>query len=147
MSTPVIVERVVDAPPEAIFELLADPSKHPLLDGSGTVKQSPSSGPARLSLGAKFAMGMKAGVPYRVTNTVIEFEESRRIAWHHFAGHTWRWSLEPLDGGARTKVTEEWDPTTSKAGWLLERLGFPERNRKGMEASLGRLQEILTATP
>ena len=29
------VERVIPAPPEKIFDLLADPAKHPLIDGSG----------------------------------------------------------------------------------------------------------------
>ena len=33
------------------------------------------------SLGSTFGMSMKLGVPYSMTNTVIEFEPDRRIAW------------------------------------------------------------------
>ncbi len=37
-STEVVtVERVIPAPPEAIFEYLIDPSRHHEIDGSGTV--------------------------------------------------------------------------------------------------------------
>ena len=34
------VERVIPAPPEAIFALLADPSRHHDIDGSGSVRQA-----------------------------------------------------------------------------------------------------------
>ena len=33
----VTVERVIPAPPEAIFDLIADPARHHDIDGSGTV--------------------------------------------------------------------------------------------------------------
>jgi uncharacterized protein YndB with AHSA1/START domain len=74
--------RFVPAPAQEIFDLLADPRQHALIDGSGTV-QSAVSGPERLSQGATFGMSMKMGVPYRIKNTVEEFEEGRRIAWRH----------------------------------------------------------------
>ena len=31
--------------------------------------------------GSTFGMSMKVGIPYSMTNTVVEFEENRRIAW------------------------------------------------------------------
>ena len=33
----VTVQRLIPAPAAAIFDLLADPSRHPQIDGSGTV--------------------------------------------------------------------------------------------------------------
>ncbi|HZY75470.1 MAG TPA: hypothetical protein VFE40_04060 [Jatrophihabitantaceae bacterium] len=63
--------------------------------------------PQRLSAGAKFGMDMKLGAPYKIVNTVIEFDEPKVIAWRHFNGHVWRYLFEPADGG--TKVTEQWD--------------------------------------
>ena len=33
-------EIVIDAPPRAIFDILADPEKHSLIDGSGSVKRT-----------------------------------------------------------------------------------------------------------
>ena len=71
----VTVERVIPAPPERIFAILADPRRHPEVDGSGTVRQAAPAGPSRLSQGAKFGMAMKFGMPYRMVNTVVEFED------------------------------------------------------------------------
>lgn len=68
--------RVIIATPAEIFDLLADPSKHSTFDGSGTVRQSADSSPDRLSEGAKFEMNMRWGVPYRMTNEVVEFDDA-----------------------------------------------------------------------
>ena len=75
------VERVIAAPPEAIFALVADAGKHPLIDGSGSVKQVQEGAPERLSLGSTFGMDMKVGVNYSMVSEVVEFEDNRRIAW------------------------------------------------------------------
>ena len=106
----------VSATPEEVFDLLADPRRHPELDGSGTLTGR-AVGPDRLSLGARFGVSLHFhGVPYRVTNTVVEFEEGRLIAWRPSEpskkppGHLWRWELEPLDHG-RTRVTHTYDWT------------------------------------
>jgi len=97
--------RVIAADPQAIFDIVADPAMHPVMDGSGTVQAVQESAPPRLELGATFGMDMKLGAPYKITNEVVEFEEGRRIAWKHFNGHVWRYLFEPVDGG--TKVTEQ----------------------------------------
>ena len=76
------VERTIPARPEAIFALLADPSRHHDIDGSGTVKEAKNA-PERVKLGDKFGMAMKRGVPYSTHNVVIEFDDNRRIAWQH----------------------------------------------------------------
>src|SRR4051794_13091620 len=64
------VERVIPAPPAAIFDLLADPSRHRDIDGSGTVREA-HEGSRRLALGDTFGMSMKLGVPYSMASTVI----------------------------------------------------------------------------
>lgn len=129
--------RFVTASPEAVFGLLADPSKHELIDGSGTVRGSRSNAPSRLSLGATFGMDMKLGVPYRIENTVVAFEENRLLSWRHFGGHRWSYELEPVDGG--TKVTETFDWSTSRSPAVLELLRAPQRNARSIEKTLGRL--------
>ena len=85
---------------------------------------------------------MRMGMPYPIRNTVSEFEEGKRIAWHHFDPHIWRYELEPVDDG--TKVTETFDWGASRAPWLLAALRFPERNGKGMEQTLERLDRLVT---
>ncbi|WP_034590620.1 SRPBCC family protein [Hamadaea tsunoensis] len=127
---------VVDAPAAAIFELLADPAQHPLIDGSGTVRAARRA--RRLELGASFDMDMRIGARYRIRNTVVEYEENRLLAWRHFNGHRWRWQLEPLDE-SRTRVTETFDWTTARHPWAIILLGFPRRNRRAIDRSLALL--------
>lgn len=132
------VERVIPAAPGLIFELLADPRKHHVFDGSGSVKEAKISAPARLSLGATFAMNMRIGVPYKITNTVVEFEENRRIAWRHFGGHVWRYILTPVEGG--TLVTEQFDYTHNRSHLMLRVMKAFENNEKAMVNTLANLE-------
>ena len=139
----VSVTREIDAPPEAIFDLLADPARHGDIDGSGTV-QDVRGGSQRLSLGSKFGMSMKFGpLPYRVSSNVVEFEENQLIAWAHFGKHRWRYELEPLDDGARTRVTETFDWSTSAFPKGIELAGYPKKHPANMEATLGRLAALV----
>lgn len=128
---------VVAAPPEEVFDLLADPRRHPEIDGSGTVRGAVR-GPARLGLGSTFGMRMQIGLPYLVRNTVVEFEENRRIAWRHFGRHVWRYELEPVAGG--TRVTETFDWSTAWSPKVVEVGGFPTSNAQGITATLERLR-------
>jgi uncharacterized protein YndB with AHSA1/START domain len=129
---------VVDAPPSAVFAVLADPREHGRFDGSGTVRDAVA-GPSRLALGDRFGMSMRLGVPYTIRNEVVEFEEDRRIAWRHLGHHRWRYELEPVGEGS-TKVTETFDWSTARAPRLLELVGFPATNARGIEATLPRLK-------
>lgn len=137
----VSVNRVIAAPAHVIFELLADPSQHPRIDGSGSVTHL-RKGPHRLYRGAKFSMDMKLGVRYFVSNKVSVFEEDRAIAWYHLGHFVWRYDLEPVDGA--TKVSESFDYNRPWGG-LIEKRGFPERNRRAMEATLERIERIVTS--
>ena len=135
---------VIAAPPERIFALLTDPAMHPLIDGTGSVLGVQAGGPERLTLGSKFGMDMKIGAPYKILNTVVEYDQDHLIAWRHFYGHRWRWQLKPLSGG-RTEVTETFDWSTTRFPLLLTLTPFPRRNRLGIEKSLARLADIATA--
>jgi uncharacterized protein YndB with AHSA1/START domain len=135
--------RFVPAPAQRIFDLLADPAKHSIIDGSGSVRQPRSNAPSRLSLGAHFAMSMKIGVPYRITNTVVAFEEPSHIAWKHLGNAVWDYRLEETEGG--TNVTESWDyGPTGRLGVVLRLIRFPQRNQASIEASLARLERYVT---
>jgi uncharacterized protein YndB with AHSA1/START domain len=133
---------VVHASAERVFDLLTDPAKHPLLDGSGTVLASHGSNPRRLELGSTFGMNMRLGVPYKITNRVVEYERNRLIAWRHFGGHRWRWELEPVDADT-TRVTETFDWSRAPGGVAYGVLGFLDRNTKGIEATLARLETVV----
>ena len=143
------VERVIPAPPEKIFDLLADPDRHHDIDGSGTVREAKDS-PDRLSLGATFGMSMKMGIPYSMVSTVVEFDDNRRIAWQtrgpgklgsRFGGRIWRYELEPVEGG--TLVRETWDVSQERAKGMTKRFAAGKTG-KNMEATLARIEELVT---
>lgn len=140
----VSVSRVIAAPPEKIFDVLATPSGHAVIDGSGTVKGE-QVGPDRLTkVGDRFGMKMKMyGLPYKMSSNVVEFEENRLIAWAHFGGHRWRYELEPVEEG--TRVTETFDWSTAKAPKFIELMGYPDKHPAAMEKTLERLDEHVTA--
>ena len=98
---------VIDSSADHIFSYLANPSKHSLFDGSGTV-QFLVQGPDRLFLGARFGMAMKIKIPYRITNEVVAFKENEIITWRHFMKWTWSYELKDL-GSGQTEVTEIFD--------------------------------------
>ncbi|MCW2541157.1 MAG: polyketide cyclase / dehydrase and lipid transport [Frankiales bacterium] len=138
----VTVSRVIPAQPQQLFDLVADPRRHPDIDGGGTVRRVQPGGPDRLSLGASFGMQMHLAADYKVLNTVVEFVEPLVIAWRHFNGHIWRYRFTPVNG--RTEVVEEWDARQAKARRSLLLLGFPRRNRAAMTASLANLEVLAT---
>jgi len=133
----VSVSKVIDATPAAIFDLLADPARHNLFDGSGSVVGARSGNPERLSLGARFGMDMKMGIPYRITSEVTEFEENRVIAWRHLGHHVWRYELKEVEGG--TQVTESFNWGVARFPPFYEWMGYPDKHTRNMTATLERL--------
>ena len=130
---------LVHAPPAELFALVADPRRHPELDGSGTVRDAEVTGPDTLSKGARFSVGMKQyGVPYRITSTVTAFTDGRLVEWQHPMGHRWRWELVESEPGT-TQVTETFDYSTAKSPRILELVGQPAKNAKGIENTLAAL--------
>ncbi|KAA0021624.1 SRPBCC family protein [Antrihabitans cavernicola] len=126
----------VNAPAAQVFDLVADPHRHPELDGSGTVRDTPVTGPDRLSNGAKFSVGMKQyGVPYKITSKVTAFQDDKLVEWQHPAGHRWRWEFAEVTPGT-TQVTETFDYSTTPAAKVFELLGFPKANGAGITKTL-----------
>ena len=132
--------RLIPAPAPEIFELLARPARHALIDGSGSVRGVQPGTPERLSAGAKFGMEMQIGLPYKILNHVVEFEEGRLISWRHFAGHVWRYRLDPVDDDA-TMVTEEFDSGAARWPWVFKVFGTHRRNLGSMEKTLVRMEK------
>lgn len=149
-SDVVSVRRLIPAPPEVIFDLLADPDRHADIDGGGSVQRARSGG-RRLGLGDRFGMEMRIGLPYSILNEVVAFEENRLIAWQTGAvgplarvvgGRIWRYELEPVEGG--TMVTESWDISReafTSAPFVRRMAGMTRRN---MAATLARIEELAT---
>ncbi|MEL4503558.1 dimethyladenosine transferase [Luteococcus sp. H138] len=122
------VQRVVQAGPDVIFDMLVHPARHCEFDGSDTVRTA-ATGPERLSLGDDFGMGMTNKISYTSSNRVVEFEEGRRIAWQTglfrgdkriFGGQVWRYELTDRGDGS-TLVKETFDLTHARPASLLNR--------------------------
>ena len=136
----VSVSRTIKASPEDIFDVLAHPARHSEIDGSGTVKASRGGADERLSQGAKFGMDMRIGLPYIIKNTVVEFEEGRRIAWRHFGRHIWRYELQPTEDGTLVPGTSARAKAPVQGG--LPMMKWHAKQTKRMTATLERLAEV-----
>jgi uncharacterized protein YndB with AHSA1/START domain len=146
----VSVDRVIRAPASAIFAVVANADRHPEIDGSGSVVKTKPGTPETLTLGSNFGMSMRMGVPYSMSNTVVEFEPDHRIAWQtvfsgffgrYIGGRIWRYEFEEVPGG--TKVTESWDISQDKQGFFLKRGKLPTATAEAMTKTLERLAQIV----
>ena len=95
--------------------------------------------PARARRGVRHGHEL-FGLPYKIRNRVVEFEEGRLIAWRHFGGHRWRYELTPIPGGTRVTESFDYSPYNRVGAAVIRFAGFPERNRRGIEETLARLK-------
>jgi uncharacterized protein YndB with AHSA1/START domain len=130
--------RVIPAPRQQLFDLIADPAMHPRIDGSGSVRASRSGGPVRLGPDVRFGMDMRMKLPYRISNRVVEFVEGERVAWAHFSRAVWRWEFRDVEGGTEVRETFDWSRARSRT--VLRR--FAPGNRIAMRRSLERLERL-----
>ena len=134
------VKLEIKASAKVVFDLIADPKNHALIDGSGAVRGQLRA-PSRLSLGASFGMKMRIGIPYIINNHVIEFEENRAIAWHHLLGNIWRYELMQIDPNT-TLVVESWDGRKVRFTWWPTMKSSERWAPKAMAKTLVRLKEL-----
>jgi uncharacterized protein YndB with AHSA1/START domain len=136
-SRVVSYERVVEAPPERIFALIADPAVQPRWDGNDNLARA-AEGQRVRGVGDVFVMTLSQwGVR---ENHVVEFEEGRRIAWRPAEpglpppGHLWRWETEPLED-SRTLVrhTYDWTELTDPQRVKRARTTTAERLRASVD--------------
>jgi len=135
------VNRTIAIAPSKIFDVLSNPYLHAVIDGSETVKGDVK-GPNLLKLGDKFNTKMRTwNIPYRITNTVVEYEENCLIAWAHFGKHRWRYELDAATDG--TIVTETFDWGESLWPRMIELAGYPTKHPPHMGKTLERLEAYL----
>ena len=150
------VSRTIGAAPEAVFAVLADPSAHADIDGTGWVRES-LDGDRITAAGQVFRMAMyhpnHPDGNYRIANLVEVFDEPRAIAWKpgtesaetgelSFGGWTWRYDLEPA-GPSRTTVTLTYD-WSAVGPEVREYLQFPPFAPDHLDNSLQHLSDLVT---
>ncbi|MGV0676354.1 SRPBCC family protein [Mycolicibacterium fortuitum] len=140
----------VNAPTETVFAVLADPTTHQAIDGTGWVRESLDGKPLT-DVGQVFRMAMYhdnfGGMHYEMANRVEVFEPPRAIAWLpgqgaddtnlEFGGWIWRYDLESL-GADRTEVTLTYDWSAVPPA-LREHIEFPPFDRQHLDNSLKHL--------
>jgi uncharacterized protein YndB with AHSA1/START domain len=143
----VSASRVIEAPAEVVFELIADPSRQPSWDGNDNLG-SAQTGQRVRAVGDVFTMTLNGGKVRH--NHVVEFDEGRRVAWRPSEvgaeppGHLWRWELEPRDDGS-TLVTHtyDWTRLTDERRLPRARATLPDN----LMASLDRLADAARQDP
>jgi hypothetical protein len=142
------VSRRIDAPAGFIFALLADPARHEVIDGSGTVR-SPGSSQMLTAEGQRFRMHMHRedrGGAYETDNIVTTFRPDRALGWattypdQEPLGYSHTFLLEP-DGVDRTVVTQIYDWSGVTDPDLLHL--FPRISADDLATTLNRLAEAL----
>ncbi|UOQ59356.1 SRPBCC family protein [Leucobacter rhizosphaerae] len=138
----VSAERLVAAPAEVLFELIADPARQPEWDGNDNLAEA-APGQRVHAVGEVFSMRTTSDKVRE--NHVVEFEEGRRIAWCPAspgaapAGHLWRWELLPQrDGQTLVRHTYDWTHLADPA--RIERARA--NTSAGLRASIDRLAEL-----
>lgn len=152
----VSVSTTIEATPAAVFAVLADPSTHGAIDGTGWVRGS-IDGSAITAAGQVFRMAMfhpdHPDGDYRIANLVEVFDEPSAIGWKpgtesaetgelEFGGWTWRYDLSAA-GPARTTVTLTYD-WSAVPPHVREYLRFPALPLEHLERSLEHLAELAT---
>jgi uncharacterized protein YndB with AHSA1/START domain len=142
----VSASRDIAAPPEQVFELIADPARQPQWDGNDNLAEAVAGQRVR-RVGDVFTMTLTTGSVRE--NHVVEFVEGRRIAWtpaeqgRRPPGHLWRWELKPAGAsGTRATCTYDWTRLTDSKRLPRARATTPER----LQASLDRLAALAERT-
>jgi uncharacterized protein YndB with AHSA1/START domain len=150
------VATTIDAPAQTVFDVLADPSTHAAIDGTGWVRQS-LDGKRITRAGDVFRMAMyhdnHPNKDYEMANRVEVFDRPSAIGWQpgqgdddanlDFGGWTWRYDLKPV-GQSQTEVTltYDWSKVPQET---REHIGFPPFDAQHLENSLKHLAELAAA--
>ena len=150
------VVATINAPVQTVFDVLADPSTHEAIDGTGWVRES-LDGKRLTETGQIFRMAMyhenHPDKNYEMANRVEVLDPPHAVAWQpgqgsddanlDFGGWIWRYDLKSV-GAAQTDVTLSYDWSGVPPS-LREHIGFPPFDAQHLENSLNHLAELAEA--
>jgi uncharacterized protein YndB with AHSA1/START domain len=148
--------RAISAAPEVVFAVLADPSRHAAIDGTGWVCSSV--GEDRLTAaGQVFRMAMyhpdHPDGGYQTANRVTVVDPPRVIAWEtgydaddgslRFGGWVWRYDLvATAPDCTEVTLTYDWSAVSES---VREHLTFPPFPSDHLDNSLAHLAELVSS--
>jgi uncharacterized protein YndB with AHSA1/START domain len=141
------VSRIIEAPVERVFALLADPDRHPDLDGTGMLRASRTH-TVITEVGDVLIMDLNTedhGI-HQAQNVVTTYVRDRALGWSPGLvdgdpfGDTFTFTLEP-DSDDRTLVTLSYDWSAVTDEQLLAMM--PRASREDLTRSLDRLAAAL----
>jgi Polyketide cyclase / dehydrase and lipid transport len=150
------VTATIDAPAPDVFAVLADPSTHADIDGTGWVREPVDGGPLD-HVGQVFRMGMyhenHPDKHYEMANQVEILDAPSAISWKpgqissdtgelSFGGWTWRYDLVPA-GPEATAVTLTYD-WSAVAADVRREIQFPPFDKQHLDNSLEHLAQLAT---
>jgi hypothetical protein len=140
-----------------VFAVLADPTTHAAIDGTGWVREAPDPAPLA-EVGQLFRMDMYHSAhtvgDYQVVNKVTVFDATRAIGWLTgyekadgelvFGGWQWRYDLVPLSSDeAAVTLTYDWSAVPQEGRELIQ---FPPFGPDHLANSLRHLATLTGAT-
>jgi len=147
------VVTTINAPAQTVFDVLADPSTHAAIDGTGWVRES-LDGKRLTEVGQVFRVAMyhenHPNKDYEMANRVEVFDPPNAIAWQpgqgpddanlEFGGWFWRYDLRPV-GPSQTEVTLTYD-WSRVPPQTREHIGFPPFDVSHLDNSLKNLAQL-----
>jgi uncharacterized protein YndB with AHSA1/START domain len=142
----------ISAPADRIFAMLADPSTHAAIDGTGWVRGETADGVLSRE-GQIFRMSMyhpkHPDKNYQTDNRITVYEPARAIAWQtgpavdgeefRPGGWVWRYDLTPAGTGTRVELSYDWSAVSAE---VREYLSFPPFPPEHLSNSLRHLAKL-----
>lgn len=152
-----VATTTIPAPAETVFDVLADPTTHSVIDGTGWVGEALDKEPLA-NAGQIFRVAMyHDGHPnknYEMANKVVLCDRPHAVAWQPgqdpagdgnftFGGWIWRYDVRSA-GSSEVHVTLTYD-WSAVAPDLREHIQFPPFDAAHLENSLKNLSDLATA--
>jgi hypothetical protein len=154
MTDEISAVKTVNASADTIFQILADPSTHAAIDGTGWVRES-LDGQRLTRQGQVFRIAMyhenHPNKNYEMANRIQDFNPPATISWKpgqdlagdgnlEFGGWVWRYDLTPVDQAqTRVKLSYDWSGVPEE---IRQHIGFPPFGLDHLENSLDHLAEL-----
>ena len=144
------VRATIAASPEQLWAWIADPTRHPILAGSGEPQSIQMVDGAQPALGARFAAQQKVFnlIRYVAVSEIVVFEPNRRFRFLVGGRSFWEFELRPVSGG--TCVTHRHRVALPAGPFRLLRPLAQQRarmNADNMARTLQNLARLVGAPP